>query len=153
MSKPFSTGISGPKRSRHREQLPPAWQRQSNGRRQLPLWLELLIGLQHTSSAIAFSLISVALAIYAMTVATQQSWNRQYQKLRHLQYQERNLTATTEALKSQLARQAENSQLNLVPPDPAQTLFLVPSSEPAFTPPAATSETERQHLDSSPIAY
>ncbi len=89
-----------------------------------PNWLRTLIMMQRSSDIMMFSLVTVMLTIYGLTVYTQQLWTKEYRKLDHLQRQERQMTAANELLKNQLAQQAENPETGLIPPNPAKTIFL-----------------------------
>ncbi|GAC1472340.1 MAG: hypothetical protein NVS2B14_18100 [Chamaesiphon sp.] len=89
-----------------------------------PVWLRELLVAQRGSDQLTFCLAAVMLTIYGWTVYTQQLWSKQYRQLDNLQRQERQLTATNEILKNQLAQEAENPQTGLVPPTPSNTLFL-----------------------------
>ncbi|MGF1482315.1 MAG: hypothetical protein ACFB4I_23025 [Cyanophyceae cyanobacterium] len=97
----------------------------------LPLWLRFLLMLQQSSSVFACCTVMSALAVYGLTVYTPRHWNQQYQKLTALQRHERNLTATNETLKNELAQQAERPEAGLAIPNPEQVIFL-----PATPPPA-----------------
>lgn len=89
-----------------------------------PNWLRTLIMMQRSSDIMMFSLVAAMATIYGLTVYTQQLWTKEYRKLDRLQRQERQMTAANEVLKNQLAQQAENPETGLVPPDPANTIFL-----------------------------
>ncbi|PSO91107.1 MAG: hypothetical protein BRC48_16250 [Cyanobacteria bacterium QS_9_48_30] len=110
---------------------------------QVPPGVRLSLWLQRGCSVLTFTLVSATLIVYAGTVYTQQSWNREYQKLKSLQYQERTLTVANENWKNQLAQQATSGG-GLVPASPQQTIFLTPASEPLFkkTPKASSPENE-----------
>lgn len=92
-----------------------------------PAWLQLLTVTQRTSSVVTFVLVAVVLAVYGWTVQTQQAWGRSHQRLETLQQQERQLTTANEALKHQLAQQAENPATGLVQSTPENAIFLEPA--------------------------
>lgn len=114
---------------------------------QTPAWLRSLVTLQRTSNLVCFFLIASTLGVYAWTVYTQQMWSQEYRKLETLQRHERQMTATNEALKNQLAQEAERPGTGLVAPNPANTIFLPPAPQrqslpkPAETPTSETSPT------------
>lgn len=117
-----------------------------------PFWLRSLFILQQSSSVVAFCLIGSTLIIYGLTVYTQQIWSREYRKLESLEREERNLIATHETLKNQLAKDALKEKTGLVAPHPTHTIFLSPATEPAFktAPPPPPEEKPAIH---QPIAY
>jgi hypothetical protein len=51
-------------------------------------------------------------------------WDKEFGKLEALQRHERDLLATNETIKHQLARQAENPATGFTAPRPFQTIFL-----------------------------
>ena len=121
-------------------------------KRSLPLWLRTLLFLQRSSSVASFCLISVTLALYAWTVYSQQRWSQEYRKLETLQRNERHLTATNEAIKNQLAQQAERPDAGLVAPNPANMLFLSPAPQRPFkAAPAGTSDPKSS--PTMPLGY
>ncbi len=120
-SQPQVVAIPSKNRSRRLENLPYS--------QAYPNWLRTLIMMQRSSEIMMFSLVTVMLTIYGLTVYTQQLWTKEYRKLDHLQRQERQMTAANEVLKNQLAQQAENPETGLVPTDPAKTIFLTASPQ------------------------
>ncbi|OLP17317.1 hypothetical protein BST81_16040 [Leptolyngbya sp. 'hensonii'] len=99
----------------------------------LPLWLKFLVGAQKGITVLTLPVAAIALALYAQTVYTQQLWNRDYHKLETLKRHERQLIAANEALKNQLAQQAERPMTGLVSVTPANTIFLksAPKTQPS----------------------
>lgn len=97
--------------------------------RSLPLWLRLLIQAQRGSLVIAFVLVTATLFVYGSTVYTQQLWSKEYRKLKTLQRNEREMIATSEGLKNQLALQAARPGSGLVPQTPDSTIFLQPAPQ------------------------
>ena len=95
--------------------------------RSLPLWLRLLMQAQRGSLVIAFILVAATLIVYGSTVYTQQLWSKEYRKLKTLQRNEREMIATNEGLKNQLALQADRPGSGLVPQTPDNTIFLQPA--------------------------
>ncbi len=108
--------------------------------RTLPVWFLHLSLWQRRASIATLLLIAGTLITYSSTVYLQQQWSRQFRKLENLQRQERQLTATNEGLKNQLASEAEQPSTDLVPPNPADAIILKafnPKSNPSLTKPEA----------------
>jgi len=80
--------------------LPPQWRQRSRNQKQkpLPLFIRILLFLQHTSSWVALGAIAVSLVLYGLHSRTQQAWNQQYQELQSLQRYERSVIGINEAL-------------------------------------------------------
>lgn len=95
----------------------------------------------------------VALITYAWTDYTRQRWSSEYQKLKALQQDERQLIATYETLKNQLAKQAESPETGLVPPNPANLIFLPPAAEPSSTQKPTTTDAEIEPAAKMPLGY
>lgn len=100
----------------------------------LPLWLRSLIGLQRSSTIVAFALAGAALGVYGWTVYSQQLWGKEYQRLENLRRDERQLMATGSTLKSQIAQQVNPASPDLIPRTPQNVIFLKPA--PLRQPPA-----------------
>jgi hypothetical protein len=95
----------------------------------------VLVKVQRFSSVPTLLLIIGLLIVYGWTVYTQQRWGKAYSHLEALQKQERQLTATNEVLKNQMAKQAEAPDVGLVLPDPGNTIYLTPAPQrPAVEP-------------------
>lgn len=107
----------------------------------IPLWLRVMLQLKRSSDLVSFLLIAATLTTYAWTVYTQQLWSREYRKLETLQRHERQMTTTNEALKNQLAQEAERPGTGLVSPNPANTIFLPPAPQRQSLPKSATATT------------
>lgn len=120
----------------------------------LPLFVRLLLLVQHASSLVAVSAIAIVLGVYATSVYAQRAWNREYRQLRELQHQERNLVAASESLRYHLAEQADKSQTHLVPTDPGTTIYLpaVAPLPPQTEPPETPVPSLRPQIQ-SPLAY
>ncbi len=95
----------------------------------LPMWFLYLRSLQRRFGIATYLLIAGMLVMYSSTAYLQQRWNQEYRKLEHLQRYERQLITTNEALKNQLAKEAEQPATELVSPNPAAAIVL-PSSSP-----------------------
>lgn len=97
--------------------------------RPLPIWF-LHLRFWQRRFGIATSMLIVGMFLsYSSTVYLQQQWNQEFRKLENLQRQERQLTATNEVLKNQLASEAEQPSTDLVPPNPADAIILKASSQ------------------------
>lgn len=119
--------------------------------RSIPKWLRMLVLAQRGSSIVTFTLVGLTLLVYGWTVYSQELWGRQYRQLEALQRQERQLTATNEALKQNLAQQAEQPDSQLAPPNPSSIIFMPPASPRPTTAPAPTSATPL--APNRPLAY
>jgi len=86
--------------------------------------LVLLKFLQKGSALLAVSTMVGSLAIYLSTVRIPQLWSQEYESLGALQRQEQQLVAIDEALKYDIAQQAEKSELEMLPISSKETLFL-----------------------------
>ncbi|WP_424098544.1 hypothetical protein [Moorena producens] len=122
---------------------------------QTPIFLKALLFLKLGSDIVTFTLIATAVTVYSWTVYSQQQWTQEYRKLEELQRDERNMTATTEVIKDQLAQQAENPATGLVTPNPSNTIFLKraperPQRQP-FT--AFTKPPEPKPKKITPLGY
>ena len=98
-------------------------------RQQQPVWLRSLLQAQRASSVVAVMLLGGALSLYGLTVYGEQRWSQDYQKLETLRLQEQQLTAASEVLKHQLAKEAQNPETGLAAQNPGNTIFLQPAPE------------------------
>lgn len=97
------------------------------------VWLRLLFLVQQGSSLLAFCLATAVLITYGSTVYIQQEWSDAYRKLENLQREKRELIAASELMKNQLAQQASLPNAGLMPPSPANTIFLPKTNDRAFS--------------------
>ncbi len=95
----------------------------------LPPWLRMLIFLQRGSVVVTTVLIVAALVVYGSTIYMQQSWSKNYRKLKTMQRSERQMVATSEALKNQITQQADQPGSGLVPRTSEHTIFLQPAPD------------------------
>lgn len=121
-------------------------------RTSLPLWLRVLVRLQRSSLVVTFALVVAALFLYGSTVYTQQLWTREYNKLKTIQRHERQLIATGEMLKNQMAEQAERPASGLIPRTPAHLVF-VPSASPRPAPPQHPLRPQPVPTGDAPLGY
>lgn len=121
-------------------------------RRSLPVWLRLLIQLQRGSTIVAFVLVAATLVVYSTTIYTQQLWSRDYQRLKAMQRQERQMIATSETLKHQLAQQAQKPESGLVRRLPQQAIYLPPAPEPVAKP-VVPSPSPAESAPPKPLGY
>ena len=123
-------------------------------RKNFPLWLRSIFLLHNTVSLLTFTLIAASLGIYAITVHTPQTWSKEYKKLRTLQRDERQLTATNETLKNQLARQAEKPETGLVDPSSNNApLFLPAQPLPQVKPEQTPVPSSETIIETTPLGY
>ena len=87
----------------------------------------MLLLFQRGSGILTLGLIAVTGIVYAQTNNTPKQWTQEYRKLRSLESDERNLIATDESIKNQIAVQAEKKETGLVNPVPTSVVFLSPS--------------------------
>lgn len=118
----------------------------------MPLWLRLLIQAQRGSLIIAFVLVTATLFVYSSTVYTQQLWSKEYRKLKTLTRNEREMIATSESLKHQLALQAGQPGSGLVPQTPDSTIFLQPALQRS-APSPSTNLPQAEAVPKTPLGY
>ncbi|RMH75145.1 MAG: hypothetical protein D6680_12725 [Cyanobacteria bacterium J007] len=119
-----------------------------------PTWLKTLFQVHSLCSVTTFVLAFVALTLYGNTVYSQQQWGQQYRELEKLRHQERQLMAAREALKNQIARQAEDPSSGLVPPSAELTLVLEPTPKrDALAPQPTEADAQREPTSSKPVGY
>ncbi len=94
---------------------------------ELPGWLSSLAIAQRVAVGAGLVGAIATLGLYGLTVKSQQAWSKTYNRLELLQRNERDLLAVNEALKHQLAQQAENPRNGLVPQNTNSTIFLPPT--------------------------
>lgn len=122
-----------------------------------PAWLRSLLQVQRASCAVAFLLAGSAMTLYGLTVYGEQQWSQEYQKLENLRLSEQQLSAGSEVMKHQLAKEAENPETGLAPQNPADLIFLEPVPE-SRTPeetalPNLDPAIENRAEDQTPLGY
>lgn len=120
----------------------------------LPTNLQFLLRFQQATSVVTFGLVGIALAVYGWTVYTPRVWSQEFKQLKTLQVHERQLVATNEMLKNQLAKQAEKPNSGLIRPTPHYNVFL-PSGKEMATPDQQSSANQPSKLilGNQPLAY
>ncbi|MEM6252912.1 MAG: hypothetical protein AAF821_08315 [Cyanobacteria bacterium P01_D01_bin.156] len=108
-------------------QVTPAEVKQFPATPQLPLGLNLLIGVQQGSTVMTGSLVAAALVIYSWTVYLDKSIGRAFHELEGLKISTQQVTTANETLKHSMAEQAESPAAGLQPFEPKRTIFLVPA--------------------------
>lgn len=93
--------------------------------RSQPPWLHVLLNVHRSSLLITFTLVGATLLVYGNIVATQQVWSRELSRQQVRERQERQMQTAIEAIKTQLAKQAELPTSGLVPRSP-ETQLTVP---------------------------
>lgn len=86
--------------------------------------LQFLKLLQKGSSILAVVTMSGSIAVYLATVTIPQQWSREYENLETLQRKERKLVALDEALKYEIAKGAQQSDLEMSSIAPESTIFV-----------------------------
>lgn len=124
-------------------------------RLQQPVWLRSLLQAQRASSVVAVMLLGGALSLYGLTVYGEQRWSQEYQKLETLRLREQQLSASSEVLKHQLAKEAQNPETGLAPQNPGDTIFLQPAPETRSPVAAPNSEPALQNRAGveTPLGY
>jgi len=136
--------------------LPQQWQSSSpKKKKSFPLYIRILLLLQHTSSLVALGAIALSLVMYGLQFRTQQAWNQEYEELQSLQRYERTVTGINEALKDEIAESGSRNGQNLVPITPERNIYLQPAAIPNWEATPSTSDPENQNslLTNRPIAY
>ncbi len=113
--------------------------------------LVLLKFLQKGSALLAVSTMVGSLAIYLSTVKIPQLWSQEYESLSALQRQEQQLVAIDEALKYDIAQQAEKAELEMLPISSKETLFIEPNQLKPHT--AKVSSKKSKQFKSIPLGY
>ncbi|PSB10363.1 hypothetical protein C7B76_24285 [filamentous cyanobacterium CCP2] len=116
-----------------------------------PSWLKLLIHTQRASLVLTFLLVGSALAVYGWTVFIQRHWGQEYHRLQLLKKHERQLIAGNEALKNQMAEQAEAPNSGLMVPDPSNAFFLAPAPARPLVDPQR--HPDSQDVPTKPLGY
>jgi hypothetical protein len=94
----------------------------------IPVKIQCLLLLQKSVTVLSATLVLATLGVYAWSVYLPKLWSKEFRRLETLQSSERQLVALDETLKNQLAEQAEDPKMGLVPPHPSQPLFLAPAA-------------------------
>lgn len=100
--------------------------------KRLPLALQFLLLLQKGSTTFTCGLVAITLGVYGWTVYAPTLWSQEFSRLKTLQRDERQLAATNESLKHQMAQQAEQPESGLTPPNPHKSLFVTPAEVPVI---------------------
>ena len=90
--------------------------------------LKLLILLQKGSFGVAAVGLLSCLGVYSATVRIPQLWSQEYEALEALQRQERQLIALDESLKYEIAKGAEQPELEMFAISDESTIFLKSTS-------------------------
>lgn len=117
-----------------------------------PWWLRSLTGIYSISSVTTILLGAATLTMYASTVYHQQQWSQEYGRLESLRREERQLSATNEVLKNNIAESAEQPNTGLVPPEAAPTIVLEPAPPSKSAAPKPT-PTKMTPLVEEPLGY
>ena len=82
-------------------------------RKGIPLWLRSLVLLQKSTSLLLFLAVGATVTVYSWKEHVETEWSKEYKQLNTLLQEERELTATNEILKNQIANQAEKEETGL----------------------------------------
>jgi hypothetical protein len=120
----------------------------------LPNWLRSLQNLQRASVVLTFFLMGATLFVYSTTMYTQQLWSKEFNQLKRMQRNERQMVAAMEPLKNQLIQQAEQPGSGLVPKSADNTIYLAPTAErPAPVAPALPNSVDAATTRTTPLGY
>ncbi|MBE9196886.1 hypothetical protein IQ219_16595 [Synechocystis sp. LEGE 06083] len=124
-------------------------------RESLPTSLQVLLRFQQATSCLTLGVVATVLGIYGWTVYTPTLWSKEYQQLKALQQTERQLITNTEAIKHQLAQEADQPSSGLVKANPNQNIFLpAQASAPPASPDHATvASATNFNIATRPVAY
>ncbi len=96
----------------------------------VPAWLRSL-STMHRGAKIAFvSIFGLTAAVYGYTAYSQGIWKQEHRQLQMLQVQASEQGVMIENIKQQRATAAEQSDSQLVAPDPASQILTMPSAPP-----------------------
>lgn len=122
-----------------------------------PLWLQSLSVLQRLSSVATTLLIGSTLAVYGLTVYGESSWTKEYPKLEQLRRQEQQLRAAQEALKNNIAIDANETTTGLVVPQPGDMIYIEPAPpRPEKSPapiPTLKLDSNANYVGAKPLGY
>lgn len=142
----------------NRRRQPPAKAKVKNltvRKEKVPAQIILLLAIEKGLSGLALIFLASSLGFYAWTVYLPKLWSQEYRKLETLQRHERQMIATNESLKHQLAQQAEKPEAGLTNPQPHQSIF-IPSNGVETSPALKASGIEKQTpapMVSEPMGY
>lgn len=121
----------------------------------LPISVQVLLRFQQITSCITLGMVATVLGVYGWTVYTPTLWSKEYQELKALQQTERQLITNTEAIKNQLAQEANRPSSGLVNPSPSQNLFLPAKANEQTPEPnnSAVASAQNFNLADRPVAY
>lgn len=83
-----------------------------------PMWLKGMVFLQKTSLISCLVMVGSMLTVYGMTVYAPQIWTKEFNRLKQLQKDERQIISTNEVVKQQLVDQSGKNGNGLVNPNP-----------------------------------
>ncbi|MBE9176740.1 hypothetical protein IQ225_18045 [Synechocystis salina LEGE 06155] len=123
----------------------------------LPTSLQVLLRFQQATSCLTLGVVATVLGVYGWTVYTPTLWSKEYQQLKALQQTERQLITNTEAIKHQLAQEADRPDSGLVKANPNQNIFLPAQTSstpvPADDANSAVASVPNFNIATGPVAY
>lgn len=93
-----------------------------------PWWLRSIFFFKYSSGFTVVGLIMAVLATYGGLVSAQRQWTKEFQQLETLRQTERQLVATNEVIKNQMAKQSVGNP-ELVKVDPSSRVY-IPEPDP-----------------------
>lgn len=122
-----------------------------------PGWLQSLSVLQRLSSVATTLLIGSTLAMYGLTVYGESNWTKEYPKLEQLRRQEQQLRVAQEALKNNIAIDANETTTGLVVPQPGDMIYIEPAPpRPEKSPPpipVINLDSNANYVGTKPLGY
>lgn len=121
--------------------------------RSSPVWLTGLYHLQNRCATMTRLLVTTLLIAYGWSAYSQHSWQQAHSQLETLKKQERQLMQKNEVLKNDLSSQAQQPEMGLVYPSPAEAIALEPSSQTVKAPNSISPATPPARFSSLPVGY
>ncbi|RMF21386.1 MAG: hypothetical protein D6756_12595 [Cyanobacteria bacterium J083] len=115
--------------------------------------LKSLAQWQKFSSILALLSTTVTIGLYIASVEVPEKWTKEQTVLEELQRQERRLTEFNESLKYQLGEDAEKSQIDLLPPQSKQNIFLPKISHNIVPVRSTKAKIKQESTLASPLGY
>ncbi|OUC12906.1 MAG: hypothetical protein B0A82_20010 [Alkalinema sp. CACIAM 70d] len=118
----------------------------------LPSWLKSLLQVQQWSVGITLVLAGSAIVTYGLTIYSQQLWGKEFARLEQFRRNERQLTANSELMKNEIARNAKPADYGLVPRS-TDHLILIKPAPPRPPKEVQSPDQEAQSRPISPAGY
>ncbi|MGI0491697.1 hypothetical protein ACN4EG_07780 [Alkalinema pantanalense CENA528] len=118
----------------------------------VPSWLRSLLQVQQWSVGVTLVLAGSAIVTYGLTIYSQQLWGKEFARLEQFRRNERQLTANSELMKNEIAKNAKPADYGLVPRS-TDHLILIKPAPPRPPKDVKSSEQEAQSRPISPVGY